>query len=107
MRRDLPSYDDLPVRDGAPPGSSWGVFDDGRLGTLCLLDADAAVAAAGLVRDGTSFGLNAPMDLPDPPLFGRSAMRHEVTTGGSGASHDDVLHAWNTQSSSQWDGFRQ
>lgn len=106
VSRELPSYDELPVRADAPPGSSWGVFDDDRLGTLSLLDADTAVAAAELVTDGTTFGLNAPMNLPDPPLFGRSAMRHEVTSGRSGASHDDVLHGWNTQSSSQWDGFR-
>ena len=26
--------------------------------------------------------------------------------GATGTSHDDVLHGWNTQSSSQWDGFR-
>ena len=31
---------------------------------------------------------------------------HEVTGQPGGMTHDDVLDRWNTQSSSQWDGFR-
>ncbi|MFM7094903.1 MAG: cyclase family protein [Actinomycetota bacterium] len=46
------------------------------------------------------------MRKPDPPLFGRSPFGHEVTGDERAVSHDDVLHGWNTQSSSQWDGFR-
>jgi hypothetical protein len=46
------------------------------------------------------------MGLPDPPLFGRARFTHEVTGSATSTSHDDVLHDWNTQSSSQWDGFR-
>jgi kynurenine formamidase len=46
------------------------------------------------------------MELPDPPLFGRPPFEHEVLQRPSGVSADDMLHGWNTQSSSQWDGFR-
>src|SRR6056297_2708741 len=104
---DLPSYADLPVGGDAPPGSSWGVWgDDDRLGTLNLLTPERAAAAARLVRRGVAFALNARMEEPDPPLFGRDGFTHEVTGVADGPSHDDVLHGWNTQGSSQWDGLR-
>jgi kynurenine formamidase len=100
----LPSYDDLPVRPGAPPGSSWGLWgDDDVFGCLNLLTPERVVRAAGLVRKGSVFALNLDHDLPDPPLFGRAAPEHTVL--GEGTGHDDVL-SFNTQSSSQWDGFR-
>jgi hypothetical protein len=99
----LPAYDDLPVRDGAPAGSSWGVWgDDDRFGCLNLLTPGRAVRAAGLVRTGRSFPLDLDLGVPDPPLFGRPRLRHEVLgTGG----HDDLVEL-NTQTSTQWDGFR-
>ncbi|MGY6502040.1 MAG: cyclase family protein [Acidimicrobiales bacterium] len=103
----LPSYDELPVVDGAPAGSSWGLWgDDDRLGCLNLLTPERALAASGLVERGVVFALNADMGLPSPPLFGRSPFRHEVTGEWDGPGHDDILHEWNTQGSSQWDGLR-
>ena len=103
----LPRYGDLPVADGAPAGSSWGVWGaDDRLGCLNLLTAERALAASGLVERGVAFAMNADMATPGPPLFGRSVFRHEVTGVDDGPGHDDVLHDWNTQGSSQWDGFR-
>ena len=104
---DLPSYDDLPVTPGAPPGSAWGLWgEDDVLGCLNLLTAERARRAAGLIRRGAVFALNLDLELPDPPLFGRSAFVHNVSTIGSNSGHDDSLSDWNTQSSSQWDGFR-
>ena len=104
---DLPSYDDLPVRPDAPPGSSWGVWGDRDvLGCLNLLTPERVVRAASLVKTGKVFALNLDATLPSPPLFGRAAFTHEVTGRPGGISHDDLLHNWNTQSSSQWDGFR-
>lgn len=105
----LPAFDDLPVRDGAPPHSSWGVWGEigtDVLGCLNLLTPERVVRAASSIRTGRTFGLNLDAALPDPPLFGRPAFRHEVTGRPGGMSHDDLLHGWNTQSSSQWDGFR-
>jgi kynurenine formamidase len=46
------------------------------------------------------------MGLPDPPLFNRDRYAHEVTGDERSLGRDDVLDRWNTQSSSQWDGFR-
>jgi hypothetical protein len=106
MTRRLPSYDELPRRSGLP--CAWEVWrDDGDVfGCLNLLTEERAAAAARLVERGATFALNWSMGLPDPPLFGRMPFRHEVTGDESSTSHDDVLHGWNTQSSSQWDGFR-
>lgn len=96
----LPTFDELPVRPDAPAHSSWGLWgDDDRLGCLNLLTPERAVRGAGLVRRGAVFPLDWELDLPHPPLFGRPALRHRV-------GHDDVLDDFNTQSSTQWDGFR-
>ncbi|NKQ58040.1 cyclase family protein [Amycolatopsis sp. K13G38] len=108
MTSELPSYDELPVTPGAPPGSSWGVWGEigtDVLGCLNLLTPERVARAASLVRRGRVFGLDLDATLPSPPLFGRPPFRHEVV-GKIGGSHDDLLHDWNTQSSSQWDGFR-
>lgn len=103
---ELPDYDGLPRRAGLP--ASWGLWgEDGDVfGLLNLLTPERVVAAARLVERGAVFALNWDMRFPDPPLFGRAPFEHEVTGGSTATSHDDVLHGWNTQSSSQWDGFR-
>jgi len=102
----LPSYDELPVDPGLPPGSSWGLWgDDDVLGCLNLLTAERVRHGAALVKTGETFALNWDMGMPDPPLFGRAKFDHTVTWLGDTA-HDDLLTNWNTQSSSQWDGFR-
>lgn len=104
---DLPDYDDLPVRPGLPEGSSWGLWGEGdTLGCLNLLTPERVAAAASLVQTGRVFALNLDLALPDPPLFRRSAFTHHVTGEVGKTGHDDILSDWNTQSSSQWDGFR-
>lgn len=81
----------------------WG--DEDVFGTLNLQTPERALAAVDSVQTGCWFPLNLDLELPDPPLFGRSSFRHEVT-GESGGIHDDIYHGWNTQRSGQWDGFR-
>lgn len=104
-RQAVPSYAELPVTPDAPAGSSWGVWgDDDVLGCLNLLTPEGAAAAAAGVRHGKVFNLNLELELPDPPLYGRNAFEHTVIDRATG--HDDELDGWNTQSSSQWDGFR-
>jgi hypothetical protein len=105
----LPSYDQLPIRADLPKGSSWGVWGDGDvLGCLNLLGPDQVRAGTACVVDGTVFALNLELELPSPPLFGRPPFEHEVLGlgGPTLVGHDELLHGWNTQSSSQWDGFR-
>ncbi|HEX4244963.1 MAG TPA: cyclase family protein [Acidimicrobiales bacterium] len=103
----LPTYAQLPVTADAPPGSSWGLWDDnGALGCLNLLTPDRVRRAQSIPEAGRVHNLNLELELPSPPLFGRAAFEHVVSSLGSGVGHDDELHHWNTQSSSQWDGFR-
>ena len=50
MPEALPSYRELPIREGLPPKSAWGLFgDDDQLGTLNLL------TPSGCARPHNSF----------------------------------------------------
>jgi kynurenine formamidase len=100
----LPRYDELPVRAGAPAHSSWGVFgDDDQVGTINLTNAARVRVAAGLVRTGKVFSLNWDLELPDPPLAGRGALAHTIHKGPVGT--DDYYDNFYTQRSSQWDAL--
>ncbi len=101
----IPSFEELPVREGAPAESSWGVFgDDDPLGCLNFLTADRIVDAARLVQSGKVFRLDAEVGFAKPPLFGRATVSHNVVPLGPMA-HDDLLDRYNTQEGTQWDGF--
>ncbi len=103
----LPSYDQLPRRHGLP--SAWEVWHPlgtDVFGCLNLLTPERAAHAATLARQGRVHPLNWTMGLPDPPLFGRDPFVHHIVGRPTSVSRDDRLDGWNTQSSSQWDGFR-
>src|SRR5258708_11407768 len=66
----IPSYDELPVRAGAPAGAAWGVFgDDDNVGTINLLTPERVAAATSSIPTGQAFALTLPINLPDPPPF--------------------------------------
>ena len=96
---ELPSYDEL------PDGKAWDLWAD-EFGSLNLLTPERVKAGLACVERGAVFAMNWDMELPDPPLFGRSAFQHDVHWLPNEVGHDDFLGNWNTQSSSQWDGFR-
>ncbi|HEX4274703.1 MAG TPA: cyclase family protein [Bryobacteraceae bacterium] len=101
----IPSFDDLPLKPGDPPESSWGVFGDhDALGCLNFLTPAGIVDAAKLVQSGKVFRLDAKIGFARPPLFGRSPALHNVVPLGPMAN-DDSLDSFNTQEGSQWDGF--
>lgn len=101
---DLPAYDDLPVRPGAPPHSAWGVWgDEDEVGAINLLTPQRVLDGAALVRRGQVFPLNWDLELPDPPFYGRGPLRHTVIDQGDG--QDDYYDAFYPQQSSQWDGL--
>ncbi len=106
----VPSYAELPEREGLK--CSWGVWgEDDKLGTLNLLTPERVAAAAREITVGKTFSLDLPWDEPNPAGFGRPLIEHEVRThetqfGGISSFSDDYVTLWNTQSSSQWDGFR-
>lgn len=104
----VPNFDELPVREGAPPESNWGVFgDDDQLGCLNFLTEDRVVAAARLVRKGKVFRLDTPIGYANPPLFNRRPVQHTIIDWRSEGflAFDDQLDAYNTQEGAQWDGL--
>ncbi len=103
----IPSYDELPVRAGAPAGAAWGVFgDDDEVGTINLLTPERVVAATSSIRTGKVFALNLPINIPDPPLFTRGKHAHTVKIfPGAEFVLDDFLDNFYPQASSQWDAL--
>ena len=102
--KNIPAFDELPVRKDAPAESSWGVFEDEALGCLNFLTADGVVEAARLVQSGKVSRLDARIGFATPTLFGRAAVTHTVIPLGP-LAHDDMLDRFNTQEGSQWDGL--
>jgi len=103
----IPSYDELPVRAGAPAGAAWGVFgDDDEVGTINLLTPERVIAAADSIRTGKVFALNLPINIPDPPLFTRGKHTHTVKIFPNAEFVlDDFLDNFYPQASSQWDAL--
>lgn len=106
----LPPYGELPGKPDLPRETSWGIFgDDYQLGTLNFLTPERVKAAARLVKTGKRFNLNLPLNQPHHPEGSmRGPYKHEpiVIQGGIGAGQlDEVLHAFNPQASTQWDGL--
>lgn len=104
----LPAFDDLPVgRNGAR--RAWHQFGpDDNLGMINLLTPDVVQHAAGLVRRGAVFALNAPADLFDPAPFGtRGTPRHRrfAIARPHSMVMDDVIDNFYPQASSQWDAL--
>ncbi len=101
----IPSFDQLPVKKGAPPESSWGVFgDDDEFGCLNFLTPQGVVDAAQLVQTGKVFRLDAKIGFAKPPLFSRAEVTHRVVPLAPFAN-DEVVDNFNTQEGSQWDGL--
>ena len=100
----IPKFEELPIRKDLPADCSWGVFgDDDALGCLNFLTPEVVVEAAGLVKSGKVFRLDARMGFAKPPLFGRAQAEHKVVPLAPMAN-DDFVH-FNTQEGSQWDGL--
>src|ERR1700751_2142714 len=101
----LPDYDELPpaARGGR---SAWGLFGrEDSVGLLSLQTPDRVAAAARLVCSGEGFSLNAPANVPEPPLFGRGAVGHTLISNDGHAFFDDKLDNYYPQGSSQWDSL--
>ncbi|KEF51121.1 uncharacterized protein A1O9_12844 [Exophiala aquamarina CBS 119918] len=101
-----PFFDDLPMREGDPPHSAWGLYGEkDELGTLNLLTPEIVQEAAREIRTGIRVPLDYPVDHLLQPSHGRQPLQHTVIRGKKKVSHDDVI-SMNTQISSQWDGYR-
>ncbi|CAG7561063.1 unnamed protein product [Fusarium equiseti] len=101
-----PSFDSLPLRKDGPAGNAWGLFgENDECGMLNLLTPEIVTKAASEIRDGVRVSTDWPLNRMSRPCFGRAPFKHEINTKTPRAVNDDTL-TFNTQSSSQWDGFR-
>ncbi|KAF2488132.1 hypothetical protein BDY17DRAFT_320632 [Neohortaea acidophila] len=105
-----PDSDNLPKRSeitpgpGEPEGTAWVWGKDDELGRLNLLTPRRKLAAAKLIQHGESVNLDWSAFLPNPPAFGREPFEFKIKS--LGPMGNDDLYNMNTQSGSQWDGFR-
>lgn len=100
-----PPFSSLPLDPSGPGRNCWGLFGPSdELGQLNYITPAVTKAAAQEITHGIKIALDLPVNFFDPPSFSRMAPKHEVIELGP-AAHDDTLH-FNTQGSTQWDGFR-
>ncbi|KAF2849493.1 hypothetical protein T440DRAFT_499701 [Plenodomus tracheiphilus IPT5] len=101
----FPKRADLPHISGTPEGAAWFWGGSDELGRLNLLTNERiAKATRENVQTGEVVPLDLPLNIPGPTFFGRKPMKHRIKSIGKGAFDDEI--EINTQSSSQWDGFR-
>jgi hypothetical protein len=101
-----PSFDSLPLRKDGPRGNAWGLFGVGdECGQLNLLTPETTARAAQEILDGVRISTDWPLDSMARPCFGRAQFEHTIRNKAPRAVNDDILN-FNTQISSQWDGFR-
>ncbi|CAG8981597.1 hypothetical protein HYALB_00009476 [Hymenoscyphus albidus] len=106
----LPPFEALPLREGDPYLSAWGLYGaDDQLGALHRLsDEHVAHSAKTEILSGVRIGLDAPLNLQTPSgkaFFGREIFHQEVVLKGPRVVNDDVW-VFNSQVSTQWDGLR-
>ncbi|PGH36805.1 hypothetical protein GX50_00262 [[Emmonsia] crescens] len=101
----FPLRKDLPKIDGAPDGAAWVWGKEDYLGRLNLLTPTRVKAAAAEIKTGEIVPLNLPLNAPEQPGFGREKFIHSIKTLVPGIAYDDNYQL-NTQSGTQWDGFR-
>jgi hypothetical protein len=75
------------------------------LGRINLLTPTRVSAASREIKSGEIVPLNLPLDVPNVPAFGRESFKHEIKILGKNVAYDDK-YTLNTQSGTQWDGFR-
>lgn len=103
---ELPAFDDLPLRKDGIPGNAWGLFgDNDECGMLNLLTPETVHEATKEIQAGLRIATDLPLDFISQPLFGRAPFQQTITNKAPRQVNDDMLH-FNTQGSSQWDGFR-
>ncbi|RVX70494.1 hypothetical protein B0A52_05145 [Exophiala mesophila] len=100
----LPSRNSLPSIEGAPFGAAWFWGEEDQIGRLNLLTPQRICSSARLVTQGEVVNLNWRADLPNPAVFGRDPFQHTIKQLSDSVFDD--LYNMNTQSGSQWDGFR-
>lgn len=106
MPPDFPSFDDLPLDKSGPFCNAWGLFGEkDQMGMLNLLTPETVKAAAKEIQEGLRISLDWDLNKPTHPFFGRQVFYHHIHSKAPRTVNDDIL-MFNTQCSTQWDGFR-
>ncbi|KAH7363680.1 hypothetical protein BKA66DRAFT_561777 [Pyrenochaeta sp. MPI-SDFR-AT-0127] len=110
MSTSYPPFSELPLDSEGPPGNAWGRFGaNDEIGMLNLLTPSVVMNASQEIKTGIRVSLDWPLDKPKYPSYGRLGFSHEIKNRPKGTElrvvNDDHL-SFNTQSSTQWDGFR-
>ncbi|MGH1490991.1 MAG: cyclase family protein [Acidimicrobiales bacterium] len=101
----LPDFDDLPLLGDLGLRHAWEVFGpEDVLGSMNLITAERTAAAAALVSSGIRVSLDLPLNVPNPPLFGRQPFEHAVFDLNRNEM-DDRLDNFHPQGSTQWDAL--
>jgi hypothetical protein len=112
-RNPLPEFERLPLNEGDPPNSAWGLWDDtndASLGSLNYLTDDVVLRAVREeVKTGERTGLeyvltslfiiavwllsmaSLPLDFFKPPLLGRAGFEQKVIDKSPLVVNDDVV----------------
>ncbi|KAL9068038.1 MAG: hypothetical protein Q9161_006483 [Pseudevernia consocians] len=104
----FPQRKDVPQAPYAPPGvpTAWVWGETDFLGRLNLLTPTRVKAAAtSEIKTGEMVSLNLPLNHPEIPAFARESFKHEIKTLAENIAYDEKYEL-NTQSGTQWDGFR-
>ncbi|KAK7994532.1 hypothetical protein PG991_016120 [Apiospora marii] len=108
MSKEFPKFDELPLDKNGPHGNSWGLWGpDDQLGTLNhLTDEVVSTAANENIKTGHRISLNWSMTGASKPRFPRKLLEQKMFNKAPlKHAHDDEW-SFNSQCSSQWDGFR-
>lgn len=106
----IPEYSQLPRVPNMPQACTWGLWDRpghrDELGTLNLLTPSTVLAAKEEIQHGISVAVNWSLNNCQTPHSNRKTPTHTIFPLPDWVGHDDEIHM-NTQSGSQWDGFRE
>ncbi|CAK7202216.1 hypothetical protein SEUCBS139899_004938 [Sporothrix eucalyptigena] len=104
----LPKFEDLPLRKDGPPYNAWGLYgDDDELGRLNLITPEAVQRGLKAAQHGIVINLNLRLDRQTSHSNARAGLKHTLVVPAPGtAQHLDDELSFNTQCSTQWDGFR-
>lgn len=101
-----PLFSSLPLQKDGPRGNAWGLFGkNDELGMLHRLTPETTLAATKEIVHGIRISTDWELNKPNAPCFGRQRFHQHIKHKAPRTVNDDIL-TLNTQSSSQWDGFR-
>ncbi|KAH8653884.1 hypothetical protein BX600DRAFT_440936 [Xylariales sp. PMI_506] len=103
-----PTFEDLPLQKDGPPYNAWGLYGpDDELGRLNLITPEAVRRGLAAAEHGIVVNLNLPLDRQTSYNASRNGLVHKLVIPVPGtAQHLDDELSFNTQCSTQWDGFR-